>query len=380
MATTFDYVYLNAEMAFIFIAATAILGYVSRKRREMLKWLPVYIICTIDGILRTISPLVEGLFSMTSMISAFTVFLMSIIIIKEYYETFIKPKKQFNRNQKMSKLMQTAGFTPGIIGLLFFMSLLTLINMILYIRIFLKKRTPTRTFLLLSTIATFIVYISIASYASGIILTPELGQGVYIFFATVFLATAIVAFVEIKIQTYQKALETVVDAGSKTSINVSNIATELAASASEVNTSAEEIAFNTNEVASNTQKMMETSNKIQGILGLITNISDQTNLLALNASIEAGRAGEHGRGFAVVADEVRKLAEESRNAVDQTRSDIQNIVKEISTTSDSMLEISASTEQQSSSLEEITATAVKLGNLAEELKNSLKLNEDVKIK
>jgi methyl-accepting chemotaxis protein len=38
-----------------------------------------------------------------------------------------------------------------------------------------------------------------------------------------------------------------------------------------------------------------------------------------------------------------------------------------------MLEISASTEQQSSSLEEITATAVKLGNLAEELKTSLKV-------
>lgn len=55
--------------------------------------------------------------------------------------------------------------------------------------------------------------------------------------------------------------------------------------------------------------------------------------------------------------------------------DIQNIVQEIKTTSDSMLEISASTEQQSSSLEEITATAVKLGNLAEELKNSLKLEE-----
>ncbi len=55
--------------------------------------------------------------------------------------------------------------------------------------------------------------------------------------------------------------------------------------------------------------------------------------------------------------------------------DIQNIVQEIKTTSDSMLEISASAEQQTSSLEEITSTEIKLGNLAEELKNRLKLEE-----
>ena len=210
-----------------------------------------------------------------------------------------------------------------------------------------------------------------------------------------------------------KNMENVLKAGSDASINVSNIATELAASSSEVNAATEEIASTTQEVSQNTQSQVESlvdinrmaneinslshevmisTKDINKVMDLITNISEQTNLLALNASIEAGRAGEHGRGFAVVADEVRKLAEESKNAVTETGLQIEEITTKISSTvnyigtithdiegataageenSRAMEGISASSEQQTASMEEITSTANKLGALAEDLKNKL---------
>ena len=212
-------------------------------------------------------------------------------------------------------------------------------------------------------------------------------------------------------------MESVLKTGTEVSVNVSNMATELAASSSEVNAASEEIASTTQEVSMNTQGqvnslveiskmsnninelahgMKKSTEDIKRVMELITKISDQTNLLALNASIEAGRAGEHGRGFAVVADEVRKLAEESKNAVDETAKEVKNITNRIGETveliggitqdiesataageenSRALEGISASSEQQTASMEEITSTANKLGVLAEDLKSELAKSE-----
>jgi methyl-accepting chemotaxis protein len=87
------------------------------------------------------------------------------------------------------------------------------------------------------------------------------------------------------------------------------------------------------QVAERSAALGDTSQKIEGFLALIADLSEQTNLLALNAAIEAARAGEAGNGFAVVAVEVRKLA--ARSA--QSSESIGELVREIRQDTDAIV-------------------------------------------
>lgn len=114
-------------------------------------------------------------------------------------------------------------------------------------------------------------------------------------------------------------------------------------------------------------------------IGVIEEIARQTNLLALNAAIEAARAGESGKGFAVVASEVRKLAERSQVAAaeitdiagtsvataERAGEIIRGIVPDIRKTADLVQEISSSSREQTSGVEQINQALLQLDQVVQ---------------
>ena len=111
--------------------------------------------------------------------------------------------------------------------------------------------------------------------------------------------------------------------------DISHSLTEISGLAAKSVENAQEGARAVTEVVRGITLIAESSEKIGGIINVISDIADQTNLLALNASIEAARAGEHGRGFAVVADEVSKLADRSSSSTKEIEGLIRESVKNV---------------------------------------------------
>jgi len=133
------------------------------------------------------------------------------------------------------------------------------------------------------------------------------------------------------------------------------------------------------EVITTMEAISAASRKIVDIIGVIDGIAFQTNILALNAAVEAARAGEQGRGFAVVASEVRQLAQRSATAAREIKQLIEDSVRQMNSgtvlvrqagktmeqvvasvrhVSDVVGEISASSVEQRSGIEEINKAIV----------------------
>ncbi|ESQ79592.1 methyl-accepting chemotaxis protein [Asticcacaulis sp. YBE204] len=168
---------------------------------------------------------------------------------------------------------------------------------------------------------------------------------------------------------FQSSMGALAEAFARSSVEVSEAAQSLSATAEEtarqaqvVSGAAEEAAVNVQTVAAATEEMSvsvrdinaqvsrtgtvvgeasteadrthaeiqslsDAANQIGEVVSLINNIASQTNLLALNATIEAARAGDAGKGFAVVASEVKTLATQTARATE----DISRKVGEIQT-------------------------------------------------
>jgi methyl-accepting chemotaxis protein len=188
---------------------------------------------------------------------------------------------------------------------------------------------------------------------------------------------------------------------AKSSQQLSQGATEQASNSEEISASMEEMGANIQQNADNASqtekiaqrvaedanqsgeavgKTVEAMKQIAEKIGIIEEIARQTNMLALNAAIEAARAGEQGKGFAVVAAEVRRLAERSQNAaaeiselssssveIAETAGDLlTKLVPDIRKTAELIQEISYSSNEQKSGVEQTNSAMMQLDSITQQ--------------
>ncbi|HWR40131.1 MAG TPA: methyl-accepting chemotaxis protein [Patescibacteria group bacterium] len=160
----------------------------------------------------------------------------------------------------------------------------------------------------------------------------------------------------------------------QTAQSIAATAEEMTATSQELAATAATLSDTLGILKNSGETVLSEIKKTDEILRFVSDVAASSNLLGLNAAIEAARAGEHGRGFSVVAEEIRKMADNSSSAV----KDIKSIIQQIQAESLSMVghiseaakvgeHQAASSQEISSTMEQLASSAMNVEKIAEQL-------------
>ena len=121
-------------------------------------------------------------------------------------------------------------------------------------------------------------------------------------------------------------------------------------------------------IAAQIELTNQTISKITETVDMISSISEETELLSLNASIEASHAGDAGRGFAVVAENIKKLSEQSGESANIIKALADDMIKQSSLSVSLANEIKKIIAREQS---EISDTQAKFETLNKEIETSI---------
>jgi methyl-accepting chemotaxis protein len=170
--------------------------------------------------------------------------------------------------------------------------------------------------------------------------------------------------------------------------SVASVAEELTASISEISCQVAQSSRITARAVSDAERtdvivraLAEGAERIEHVVGLITNIAGQTNLLALHPTIEAARAGDAGNRVAAVASEVKNLANQTATVTEEIGAQIAQIQAATKAAVDAIRGITGTIEEVSSISMRIAAAVEEQGaaraEIARDMQQTTQSGHDV---